>query len=177
LPSETEASSALLVAKCYANKCFAEKLCEALKEASVSADVRHRHMFGRDRVVKELFEFERAQRAYVVGVVDYEAGASRPFISKWFELKELESGVLVGRAKRRARLYAVIFDPNIEEALLCKVRSLVCRDPFELRRVKSSEACEAVGSILSSAYAEEVLREVLKALLKELGRGRSAEES
>jgi len=63
----------------------------------------------------------------------------------------------------------VIFDPDIEEALICRKRSDICRSPSELRKVKSSEACTAISGILDDDEVKRLTHSIARLLLEGLG--------
>jgi len=167
-PGKANRGAVVLLAECYANECFAEKLGGFMAELGVSVEVKHSPTYGRDRIVHSLLERHRGSR-YVVGVIDYERGVSRVFIDKQFDLKEVESGILFGVAKERRNVFAVIFDPDIEEALICRKRSDICRSPSEIRKVKSSEACTAISRILDDEEVKRLTNSIAKLLIEELG--------
>jgi len=159
-----------VLAECYANKCFAERLSGVLEGAiGVRVEVKHKSLSGRDRVVKELSKLASSQPGYIIGVIDYEVGVSREFIYRSFSLEGVEGGVLVGQFKSKPNVLAVIFDPNIEEALLCREpRRRLCRNPEWLGRVKSSEACNAVNKILDEDDIAKLIHRVGERLREKL---------
>jgi len=127
----------------------------------------HRYNYGRDRIVKMLLRSTGPH--HVVGIIDYESGVSRSYIDKHFDLEEVGTGVSLGTARGRQNIPAVIFDPNIEEALLCRIRSNICKDPLHLRkRMKSSEACVALSGILSDKGVEQLVGSIGRLLLEKL---------
>jgi len=169
-PRENRNNAIPILAECYANKCFAERLSGVLEEAiGVKVEVKHKSSSGRDRVVKELSNLASSQPGYIIGVIDYEVGESRKFIDKNFSLEGVEEGILVGQIKSKSNVLAVIFDPNIEEALLCREsRRELCRDPEWLERVKSSEACSAVNKILDEDDIAKLIHRVGERLREKL---------
>jgi len=104
-----------------------------------------------------------------VGIIDYERGVARSFIDKQFDLKDVERKIFLGVAKGRRNVLAVIFDPDIEEALICRKHSDICRSPSELRRVKSSDACAAISRVLDDEEVKHLMHTIARLLLKELG--------
>jgi len=157
----------LFLVECYANKCFAEKLKSTIAESGISVKVQHRYNYGRDRIVKMLLSYTEPH--HVVGIIDYEHGVSRSYIDKHFDLEEVETRVLLGTARGKQNILAVIFDPNIEEALLCRIYGSICKNPLYLRkRVKSSEACTTLSEILSDKEVEQLVSSIAKLLLEKL---------
>jgi len=157
----------LLLAECYANKCFAEKLKRVLTESGIPIKVNHSTTYGRDRIVKKLLSYKEPH--HVAGIIYYESGISRSYIDKHFDLEKVREGIFLGTARERRNVFAVIFDPHIEGALLCRKRRDVCKDPSYLRRVKSSGACIILGEILNSEEVEQLVRSIRRLLLEKIG--------
>lgn len=65
-PGKADRGYVLLLAECYANECFAEKLGGVMAELGVSVKVKHSPTYGRDRIVYSLLERHRGSR-YIVG--------------------------------------------------------------------------------------------------------------
>jgi len=150
----------LFLAECYANRCFAEKLKSTIAEKGIPVKVGHTSKYGRDKIVKMLLNLQDPEP--VIGVIDYEKGISRSYIDKNFELEEVQTGIFRGRAKRKQNIFVVVFDPNIEEAFICRKRHEICEKPYERRRVKSSNACDALSGIFSNEEIEPIARSLIE---------------
>jgi len=155
-----------LLAECYANRCFAERLADIVARTGVETRVNHSYTHGRDKIIKRLLSY--IELHYVVGVIDYEKGISRVYIDKYFDLEKIESGILLGTARGRRNIFAVIFDPNIEEALLCRRHSDICRSFSELEKVKNSKACTSISRILDDEEVKRLIYSIARLLLKKL---------
>ncbi len=148
-----------VLAECYANKCIAIELLQAIsKSIRCSAKIRHSYKQGRDRIVQEVVKPLR--ECVRIAVIDYEKGASRIFIDKNFSLEKVWSGVFIGVSKRSTNSIAIVFDPNIEEALLCRIDEEICRDIYLYQKVKSRDACSVMSRILDSSEFNEFLNKV-----------------
>ena len=112
----------LVLTECYANKGFAEAL---LERCSQSFNLMHDETFGRDKIVKKLFRHaKKSQYKYLLGIIDYEKGASRIYIEKHiikraFAFKSFfDNKVHVYILKyEEAIITVIVFDPMIEEVL------------------------------------------------------------
>jgi len=166
-PEKVDRGAVLLLAECYANECFAEKLRGVMVELGTTVEVKHSPTYGRDRIVYKLLERYRGSH-YVVGVIDYEHGVSRSFIDKQFDLNEVEKKIFLGTARGKQNLYVVVFDPDIEEALICRRHSDICRNPSELEKVKSSKACTAISRILNDEEVKQLIYSIARLLLEKL---------
>ncbi len=96
---------------------------------------------------------------YHLLVIDYEVGAARVFIEKQFRLYDpivvgLESGLYIAAHARHSNIYALIFDPRIEEFL--KEHLSVDVERYK-REVKSVRACEVLGPFLERDSARRVI--------------------
>lgn len=118
--------------KCYANRCFAERLANIMARTGVETKVNHSYTHGRDKIIKRLLSY--IELHHVVGVIDYEKEISRIYIDKHFDLEKIESGILLGTARERRNIFAVIFDPNIEEASSVGGIAISVETPQSLRR-------------------------------------------
>jgi len=150
----------LFLAECYANECFAEKLKSTIAGKGIPVKVGHTSKYGRDKIVKMLLNFQDSNP--VIGVIDYEKGVSRSYIDKNFDLEEIQAGIFRGKAKRKQNIFVVVFDPNIEEAFICRKRHEICEKPNEKRKVKSSNACDALSGIFSNEEIEPIARSLME---------------
>jgi len=155
----------LLIAECYANKCFAQELEKFLKkEGPIHVRVKHNQTMGRDRILRDIIRITERITDIVVAVIDYEEGIARVYIEKQFETSSINGNVLLGISKRKDNLLAIIFDPNIEEGLLCKVNETLCRDPSYYEKIKSDKACNIVARYLKEKYIQSILRKLVAEL-------------
>lgn len=150
-----------IVAECYANACFGEKIKQALIRASrhIKVKVTHNEFMGRDRVIKFV---KRVVKQYedivLVVIVDYERGPLRDYIDVFFrDLEPLQSNpkILVGRGKQGV-VAGIIFDPDPEEV-------------FAMNSLKSGTACSKLerrlGETLNILIDEVVAKLVEKELI------------
>ncbi|HWQ16753.1 MAG TPA: hypothetical protein VNL13_02860 [Sulfolobales archaeon] len=163
-------SLAIVVDECYANKCLFEKLLDSLEEnlrKNIEKPVRHKDIMGRDRVIRAITNISKMYPNHmIIAVIDYEEGPSRSYIDENFELEQVEQGIYVGHYKRNNAIRAIIFDPNIEEAIICRSNESSCREPGFLRRLKSKEACENLDSIFKKQGSKELLNKLAEAVKK-----------
>jgi hypothetical protein len=154
------------LAECYANKCFAEEVKEKFVEAGLRLKVIHKHKYGRDRILQEAHHMASRQPSRVLVLfIDYELGPFREFVSVEFPgLKSIRSSadIYLGRSRRASNLFAVVFDPNIEDAL-------GVRDDDVRRALKTRRACRELKPILESkrGVVEEVARELVSLIAAE----------
>ena len=95
--------------ECYANRCLADELARML-----------RRRIGRDRIVSRVLKSPLTGRL-LIAVIDYERGVSRVYIDRHFELEEVADRILIGVARKKPNVMAIVFDPDIENAFLCRV--------------------------------------------------------
>jgi len=161
---------AIAVAECYANKCLFEKLLDFLEKTlkiNVEKPVRHKNVMGRDRVIRAIIDISKTYPNHlIIAVIDYEEGSSRSYIDENFELEQVGQGIYVGHYKRNNAIKALIFDPNIEEAIICRSSESSCREPSFLRRLKSREACEKLNSIFKNQGSKELLNKLAETVKK-----------
>jgi len=93
-------------------------------------------------------------------------GIAREFVSSYFKLQKLSEGgeILLGVSRWRANALAIVFDPNIERAFICKVERELCADPRRYRRLKSNRACSMLRGVLESKKAKDILRRIARKL-------------
>lgn len=163
-----------LIAECYANKCIADKLSEILKKHTnyIIDTPLHNYKLGRDRIIKDILK-KQSTKHLVIAIIDYERGVSRVYIDKNFKkLGEVEGPIIISVSKQRPNVAAIIFDPDIEEAFLCKMSRNLCKDPHKLERIKSIEACQIIEKLLDKSdegrnllnkLSEEILSKFLNA--------------
>ncbi|MCD6300642.1 MAG: hypothetical protein J7L82_01060 [Staphylothermus sp.] len=139
-----------VIAECYANKCLAIELKHYIQNLMGIEEAKTVHSFkhGRDRILKNIEKYTQQTSEVIIAVIDYEQGVSRKFIEKQFELSEITSSIYLGIHKQKANIIAIIFDPNIEEAVLCKYFNYLCRNLEYYNRIKSSEACKFLMDFL-----------------------------
>ncbi|RLG81119.1 MAG: hypothetical protein DRO40_10175 [Thermoprotei archaeon] len=155
----------ILIAECYANACFAQELKKLLNREGVQyIRVKHKQTMGRDRILKDLLEIAERTSNLIVAVIDYEEGIARAYVEKQFKTSNVNGNVLLGISKQKDNLLAIVFDPNIEDALLCKINKTLCRDPSYYEKVKSSRACNVVAKYLKENHAQSILRKLVAEL-------------
>jgi hypothetical protein len=147
-----------ILAECYANLCFAEKLKEFLGIEKIKFI--HKKFYGRDHVIKKA---ERLSNNLIV-IVDYEEGRYRVFIEKNFNLEYVCQNILVGIRRGVKKYIAIVFDPNMEEF----VKSF--RIKLEGKELKSKEAEKFFEklSFFEMKDVKEILRKVAETALKYL---------
>ncbi len=161
----------IFLSECYANYGFTRKLIEELRrhkdEIRVNKNI-HKRVLGRERILKEIeriYSMIRSRTAKIIAVIDFEEGYSRKFIGENFVLQKVSSfNIYIGVYKRLNNVYAIIFDPHIEEAFICKFDKNACRDPSESERYKSEEAIDLVMKLFRKSEARKCL-DVIAGLL------------
>lgn len=155
----------ILAAECYSNACFAEELKKILYEERFR-DVRiiHKHVLGRDRILKDSVGIAEKTDELVIAIIDYEKGVARAYIEKQFRLFMVYENILLGSSVKKGNLLAIVFDPNIKEGLLCKVRDILCRNPSYYNKIKSSDACNIIARYLK----EDPIQKILSKLVMDL---------
>ncbi len=158
-----------LVSECYANKCVANKLSEILRRRKgYIVRVVHSYVHGRDRIVSKILK-RVSMEQQLIAIIDYERGVSRAYIDKHFELKEIESRILIGTSKRKSNVMVIVFGPDIEDALLCRISKDLCRDLFKLKRIKSRDACSIVEKLIEeSEEGKRILYRLSEEILSKL---------
>jgi len=152
----------ILIAECYANACFALELKKMLNEEGIQyIRVKHKQTMGRDRILKDLLRIAERMNTLVVAIIDYEEGVARAYIEKQFKISNVTGSVLLGISKHKDNLLAIVFDPNIEDGLLCEINKILCRDPFYYGKVKSSKACNVITKYLEENYVRNILRKLV----------------
>ncbi|WP_193322813.1 hypothetical protein [Pyrobaculum calidifontis] len=156
-----------VVPECYANACFAQKLVDILRAAhGVNPRVIHRRVSGRDRILNILKQLPQDN---VLVIIDYEVGPARKYIDENFDLERVVEGIYVGVFRRSQSVVAVVFDPRIEEAFICRYLRERCNDVNWVRRVKSGEACIALVELFNGEAVAALLRKVGTAIVERLG--------
>jgi hypothetical protein len=127
----------------------------------LDAEVDHRIMYGRDKVVWKAHRVARGVTQTVIAVIDYEVGESRKYIDENFNLLRVNESVWVGTSRRARNVIAVVFDPNIEaflEALGYRVSAS--------GRLKSRSACEELrkAGVLEDPRLREAVEEIAERL-------------
>jgi len=157
--------------ECFANKWFVMTLCERL---SVRRKIRHSRKSSRDRVIKDLKEYilssSEEEATAVLAVIDYEKGRMRPYIDALLneflrtEKQRIDNSLVVAYERER-RVVVIVFDPNIEEALLCRADRRLCRDKDLLRRIKSKRGPEFLqGRLRNNPYIRSITERVAKTM-------------
>ena len=159
-----------LVAECYANKCIADKLSQALrKRMGCEVRVKHTYRHGRDRVVSEILKRPLAGQQRLIAVIDYERGISREYINNHFELEEVVNSIFAGVSRSKPGVVAIVFDPDVESAFLCRISKERCKNKSLLERIKSRRACNAVeGIVEGSREGERILSRLSEEVLNRL---------
>lgn len=146
-----------LLAECYANKCVASELRRLIMEllgSSISNPI-HNPKMGRDRVVKKILTSDTPM---ALAVIDYEKGMSRVYIDQQFNIIDrIEDTILLGISRRNPRRISVIFDPNIEEAFLCKKIKTLCSNREYYETIKSEKACSIINKYLDNKQIRNTL--------------------
>lgn len=156
----------MIVAECYANACFAEELKKLLdKEGVQHIEIKHKSTMGRDRILRDLIRIAKMTSNLVVAVIDYEKGVARVYVEKQFRALKINGDVLLGISKQRENLIAIIFDPNIEEGLLCRVDQTLCRDIHYYREIKSNRACNVLEKYLKEVPIQKILYTIVNKLI------------
>jgi len=168
----------LLFAECYANECLAQKLAQNLKDVE-EITIRHKEVYGRDTIIKILkkilageFKSPLVEGALVIIVIiDYEKGDARKYIDNFFSQRQvITEGVVLGTIRRvRKKIVAVIFDPNIEEAFLCKISDKLCRTESVHKRIKSKNARSFLEEFLESNNAKRLIELISQKVLDVIG--------
>ena len=173
LGSHYKGAELVLVSECYANKCLADELSQTLRRRA-GHGVRpkhnyHNYRYGRDRIISEILKKQLTGK--LIAVIDYERGISRHYVDKHFELREVVSCIFVGIGKRKPNIIAIVFDPDIENAFLCRISRELCRDKFQLERIKSRDACNIVKRLIEeSIEGKKILNRLSEEILKILNR-------
>lgn len=148
----------ILLAECYANKCVAlelRRLVMELSGSSISNPV-HNPKMGRDRVVKKILAGDLPM---ALAVIDYEKGMSRVYIDQQFNIIDrIEDTILLGISRVNPTKVAVIFDPNIEEAFLCKKIKTLCNNRKNYETIKSEKACNIINKYLDHKQIQTTLK-------------------
>ena len=135
------------------------------EKLQANVDCFHSRTQGRDRILKRIFK-EANSFAIVIAIIDYESGDARRFIDEQFDLRKVEEGVFIGKAKRKENVFAVVFDPNIEEGLLQRLSPEKLRNPDIAKKLKSSEACRVIDRVVGEDQeAKKLLDKILNSLI------------
>ncbi len=178
-----------VVAECYANTGFAGELIRqlrseiarrSLRERICVEAVHHTPTSGRDAILRRIVRFLNLlihrHEPPVVGIVviDYETGLMRRYVYELLR-HDVQRGlsrfnrilVRVGATPQELKpLVGIVFDPRIEEALICEVNTRYCRDIRLLRLVRSHEGANIVARLLrSNERCRSLIRELTKVLL------------
>ncbi len=170
-------SMIVFIAECYANYGFTKKLIEELgrkyRDKIEKCKNSHKMVYGRERILKEIGKIInniRERDAKFVAIIDFERGASRTYIEENFDLIRIsELSIYIGVCKKWNNLYAVIFDPCIEEAFICRFKKEDCRNPLILRRYKRREAVNIIKQVFRSVEARKYLDKVIDLLVETMG--------
>lgn len=157
-----------LLSECYANNCLASKLSEILrKRTDYAIRVLHNYKYGRDRIIKEILK-RSPTRQLIIAIIDYERGISRVYIDIHFKLKEVEKHIFIGVSKHKPNTMAIVFDPDIESAFLCRISKELCINSLKLKRVKSSNACKIVERLIEkNSEGKRILYKLIDEILNE----------
>jgi len=156
-----------VVPECYANACFAQRLVDILRAAhGVNPRVIHRRVSGRDRILNVL---KQLRQSSILAIIDYEEGQARKYIDENFQLKRVVEGIYVGVFRRSQSVVAVVFDPRIEEAFICRFLRGRCSDVNWKGRVKSGEACNVLAELLNREDVATLVQRIGAAVVERLG--------
>ena len=159
-----------ILAECYANACIARELLRIIREElGTPGKVRHSYKQGRDSIVSEIEKLAQRKRDQVViAVIDYETGIARKYIEKRFTLHELgtDKQLLLGVSHQKGNVISIVFDPNIEEALLCRTQKKLCLDPDQRRQLKSSKACSKLRHFLRDSNTRSILHQLARKIIE-----------
>lgn len=167
----------LLFAECYANECLAQKLAQNLKDVE-EIIIRHKEVYGRDTIIKILkkilageFRSPLVEGTLTMAIIDYERGDARKYIDNFFSQRQIitEGIVLSTTERKRKKIVAVIFDPNIEEAFLCKISNKLCCTESVHKRIKSKNACSFLEKFLESDNAKRLIELISQKVLDVIG--------
>ena len=140
-------SRVLILGECCANHYIANRVSEIFnKNHRIRAESMHDYKQGRDRILSSIDRMiKKYKESAIIAIIDFEKGeVARKYIDNYFDKYEIDSRILLGISKRYGKkVVAVIFDPNIEEALICLVSKEVCSDKSKLNKVKSNK-CEDI---------------------------------
>jgi len=155
-----------VVPECYANACFAQRLVDILRAAhGINPRVSHRRVSGRDRILNML---KRLQQDKVLAVIDYEEGQARKYIDENFQLERIVEGIYVGVFRRSQNVVAVVFDPKIEEAFICRFLRGRCSDVDWKGKVKTGEACSVLAELLNREDVAILMQKIGAAVVERL---------
>ena len=156
----------LVLAECYANKCFAEEVRDKLREVypKYRFKIIHKSTYGRDRILSKAKRIQQTQQnSLILLFIDYERGPLRKYVETLFpHLESIASisNVYIGKSSLVRNLVAVIFDPDIEGAL--GIRAGRTR-----RILKTVHACRELQSLLASK--SEAIEEVASKVASLMG--------
>lgn len=160
----------MIIGECYANSYVAKELAENfIKILNKTCKPKHRPDYGRDKIIKKIDELLQMNNTVVICVIDYEEGVSRKFIEKYFNLLEIDDSVFIGtRHKGKSKAIALIFDPNIEKAFICKIEKAICSDLNKMRKLKSPKALELLNNILNNDECKNKIQKWSQKLIETL---------
>ena len=183
----------IFCAECYANVGFADVLVQRLEyelqERDLSNKIRvetvhiackeekvlHTPTSGRDTVLKKVVNLLRMYKQPIIGVIviDYEAGLMRKYVDALLKY-DIQKGVLkfdkiiirIGITSQEARpLVGIVFDPHIEEALICKIEPNYCKKEYQ-RKIKTSKGRNIVSNLLNTDQeSKELIIKLSKILI------------
>jgi gamma-glutamyl phosphate reductase len=156
-----------LIPECYANKCIANKLYEILKrQLRQHISILHNYKHGRDRIISKILKSPLAEQA-LIAVIDYERGISRIYIDEHFELEKVINYIFIDISKHDPKVMAIIFDPRIEEAFVCRVSKELCKNPFLLEQIRSRNACNILKKVVDkNKEAKDIIYKLSEKLIK-----------
>ena len=76
----------IFIAECYANTCFTRELKRLLSKEGIHIEVRHKHIMGRDRILRDLIRIAKRTSDLIVAIIDYEEGIARAYVDKQFKI-------------------------------------------------------------------------------------------
>ncbi len=157
-----------LIAECYANRCFALELRNYIQNIMKNSKIYigHNYRLGRDKILKLIKKYAAQTDDLLIAIIDYEKGVSRKYIDFQFKISKIGESILFGEHKHKRNIIAIIFDPNIEEALLCKYYPILCRNINYYERIKSDKACEVLKEYLKRKPIGKILLMIAKMIIR-----------
>ncbi|NPB00493.1 MAG: hypothetical protein GXO10_03865 [Crenarchaeota archaeon] len=157
-------SDIVIITECYANAGFADALMIILNREISSHNlsdkihiksIYHTPKQGIDVVLKRSIR-ALCQHTCCIVVIDYEQGEMRRYVNKILtrELSKFDNIVVrvsqtFCSSSHTRYLIGIVFDPRIEEALICKISSEFCKDLKKKRLIKSYRGREVVKNLVS----------------------------
>jgi len=120
----------------------------------------------RDRILNVL---KQLRQSSILAIIDYEEGQARKYIDENFQLERVVEGIYVGVFRRSQNVFALVFDPRIEEAFICRFLRGRCSDVDWKGKVKSGDACDALAELLNREDVVILMQRIGAAIEERLG--------